>query len=292
MEFDNQYYKAREAAGAWLNKEPRHRNYQSGIEILERMRFKPLLCRRLRMHPENALTRNILTQALRDGANVCRNPSNPKYADTIPAELEVADGGAHQSVSEEKRVTVEMPSGNYPKNVQTVYRWFAKAYKERDQLHRELRGVGETNDSLSMERRKELLGRIDYLSDYMDRLYQMREAYQRSGIVPTDDELEAASPNQKATEPEPAVIQGEASSSLRKKSEDFSSMGRDELTRRIHSLRTGLTKKTNMLRYQKEGKKDKENPMPPCPKRTKIETQVRILEEKLYQARTALALLG
>ena len=39
-------------------------------------------------------------------------------------------------------------------------------------------------------------------------------------------------------------------------------------------------------------KMDKDNPMPPCPMRTKLETQVRILEDKLYHAKSAMAKFG
>ena len=294
MEFDNNYFTVREQAIRWLNRDVSKRDFAQGLSILERMRFKPLLCRRLRMHKESPTTMAILTAALRDGANFYRNPDNPKYADGIPAELEVEESGTHQDVATEADITVseKKKPGNYPPNVAKVYKWFADAYNLRDRLHRDLRGIGEGNDAQSMARRKDLATRIDNLSARMDRLYMLREAYHDSGIIPTDEQLAELAPNAPAPAAPAPVIEGESSSSLRKKDEDFASMGRDELMRRAHSMKTAITRKRNMLLYQATSKKAKENPMPLCPRRTKIEAQIRILEEKLYHARSCLAKFG
>lgn len=295
MDFDKQYFEARAAAVAWLNKSPRHRSYALGLDILERMRYKPLLCRRLRMHQENSTLKKYLTQALSDGVNVYRNPTNKRHEDVVPAELEVMDAGIHQGVKEEVGTAAtgesEIAIDKYPRNVQTIYRWFAKAYKERDRLHREMAGVGESNDTTSMSRRKELSDRINELSAWMDTLYHYREAYHDSGIIPTDEDMERLR-QEKEVPPTTKTIPGEKESSLYKKNEDFATMGRDELAKRVRSLQTTLTRKRNQLLYQTDGKQDKSNPMPPCPKRTKLEAQVRILDEKLYQAKTALAKFG
>lgn len=294
MEIDNNYYAEREQAIRWLQRDANKRDFAQGLSILERMRFKPLLCRRLRMNKECPTTVAILTAALRDGVNFYRNPSRPKYADVIPAELEVEESGMHQDVATEAGITVaeKKTSGNYPPNVAKVYKWFADAYNMRDRLHRDLRGIGEGNDAQSMARRKDLATRIDNLSARMDRLYMLREAYHDSGIIPTDEELAELAPNAPAPASPAPVIEGESSSTLRKKDEDFASMGRDELMRRIHSMQTAITRKRNMLLYQATSKKAKENPMPLCPRRTKIEAQIRILEEKLYHARSCLAKFG
>ena len=143
MEIDNNYYAEREQAIRWLQRDANKRDFAQGLSILERMRFKPLLCRRLRMNKENPTTVAILTAALRDGVNFYRNPAHPKYADVIPAELEVEESGMHQDVATEAGITVaeKKTSGNYPPNVAKVYKWFADAYNLRDRLHRDLRGI-------------------------------------------------------------------------------------------------------------------------------------------------------
>ena len=288
MEFDKQYYDARKAAIKWLNRDKR--DYKQGVDILAAMRFKPLLCKRLSMHQGNAVLMKILNVALRDACKACR--SGKEYVDEIPPELEVLDAGTHQPVEEEKQMTEEekvadSPIENYPPTVQKVYRLFAKAYKDRDKLHRQLCGVGENNDNLSMERRKELSDKIEALTAYMDKLYTLREAFHVSNAIPTEDDI-----NNLGSPSEAPEIEGEASSSLRQKNEDYSSMERDELAKRIHSMKTAITRKQNMLRYQVQKKMDKDNPMPPCPMRTKLETQVRILEDKLYHAKSAMAKFG
>lgn len=80
--------------------------------------------------------------------------------------------------------------------------------------------------------------------------------------------------------------------SLRIKDEDFDAMAVAELRKRKHSVRTTITKKRNLLLYQSESKAPTENPLPSCPRRTKIETQLRSLEDKLYKIEKALARKG
>lgn len=285
MEFNEQYFKARAAAVKWLNRESRRRDYKQGVDILAAMGFKPLLCKRLSMHQGNDTLMRILNVALRDACKAYRGKK--EYKDEIPPELEVMDAGTHQPVKEEKKMTKEERIATYPPTVQKVYRLFAQAYKERDKLHKQMCNVGESNDNTSMERRKELSEKIDSLTAYMDWLYSMREAYHVSEIIPTEEEIGKTDAPQKAPE-----IPGESSSSLRNKNEDYSSMERDELAKRIHSMKTSLTRKQNMLKYQVPKKLDKENNMPPCPMRTKLETQIRIIEDKLYHARAAMAKFG
>ncbi len=67
------------------------------------------------------------------------------------------------------------------------------------------------------------------------------------------------------------------------------SMSFEDLRSRRRNIRTVLVRKQNQLLYQSNSRLEKENPMPPCPKRTKIEKQVEVLKEKLYQADKALA---
>lgn len=303
MDFNEEYFAARSAAVAWLKVDQRRRDYKKGVELLDKINFKPALCRRLKMTAENYYTRRLLAMTLTDAINFYRYPNDPKFNDdTIPAELEVEDSGTHQDVASEAAVAEEgekvaevrvdsAAAASYPSTVQRVYKWFAKDYKLRDKLHREMRGIGEKNDDLSMARRKELSDKISLLSDEMDALYKLRENYHANGTIPTQDDLDAVKFVKLETSSAQTKTKVE-SSSLHIKEEDFSSMGREELMRRIHSLQTSITRKKNMLLYQSPSREKKENPMPDCPKRTKLETQIRLIDDKLFAARNALAKLG
>lgn len=311
MEFNEEYFKAREEAIKWLNVEPRYRNYASGVAILGRMGFKPMLHRRLSMHQGNPTLLVILDQALRDSCNIYQAPNDPYYADTIPAELEVMDAGTHQAPKEEKEATEgccdtatngtgeeggdESPKfAAYPETVKTVIRWFAKAYKLRAATHRHLREIGVNNDDTSIARRKQLSDQINALSDYMDRLYPLKSAYNRHGTIPTTEEVDAIGPmdaQRNAVQASPEKVD-DSDSSLTKKGEDYSTMSKEDLQRRKHSTRTLLKRKKNMLLYQSNSKQDKENPMPFSPERTKIEVQVGLLQDKLYNIDKALARFG
>lgn len=294
MEFDEHYFKAREEGIAWLNRRPDRRDYTTGVGILGRMGFKPLLHRRLAMSDGNDVLQRILVQAITDGCNFYRNPSNKKYADVVPAEVVNLTEAPRPTIAEETAAATTEPSSSMPANVITLCRWFSRAYRQREILHRELRGVGEGNDSQSMERRRSLSDRINVLSEYMDRIYPIREACLHGGEVPSDEEMnkigppERQAPSATPQSPSPPLM----AASLRIKDEDFDAMAVAELRKRKHSVRTTITKKRNLLLYQSESKAPTENPLPSCPRRTKIETQLRSLEDKLYKIEKALARKG
>ncbi len=295
MEFDNQYFAAREEGIRWLRRDYDRRQWSVGLSILERMRFKPLLFRRLQMRGESPISKKVLVAAVRDGANVYRNPGNPKYADGIPAELDVDTSGVTHIETTAEEPVDDNPDNYLPLYVRLLLRWFAQAYKRRAVLHRELRSIGEKNDAVSMARRSNLSSMITSLSDYMDALYPLRAAWEEHQIVPTDSQLSEigsfdtvwqrmnAAPKEEAPKPEPKTVS---------KKEDFGSMKREELLVRKHSIRSMIKRKENQLLYQSNSSKDKENPMPFSPARTKLEVQVRILKDKLYEVDKALAQFG
>ncbi len=297
MVFDDNYFKSREEAIAWLNRRPDRRDYATGVDILGRMGFKPQLHRRLSMASANAVLQRILVQAVTDACNFYRNPANPKYDDVVPAEVENIVDGPHQSVRSEAAAAADNTAldESTPANVRTVCKWFSQAYKQREVLHREMRGIGENNDAQSLERRRSLSNRINALSDYMDTAYPIREAYFHGGTIPTDEQIAELGPPERvtpATTPEQPSQEKTTAASLRIQDEDYNAMSLNELRRRKRSIRTTLVRKRNMLLYQSERKEEKENPMPFSPARTKIETQVRALDDKLYDLEKALAARG
>lgn len=293
MEFDDKYFKARQEGVAWLNTS--RRDYKTGVAVLAKLGYKPLLQCRLAMSQGNDVLKRILVQAVTDGCNFYRDPSKPKHADIVPAEVVNATDGRHTPVDEEQKAAATPTDSSMPGNVRTLCRWFARAYKQRDILHREMRGVGDSNDTQSMERRRLLSDRINALSDYMDAIYPIRKAYFDEGVVPSDDDMQRIGAPE-ALVPSPPAPSAPSSkpiaASLRLKDEDYDGMSVAELRTRKHSVRTLLVKKRNLLLYQSERRGDKENPMPDCPKRIKLEAQCRVFEDKLYEIEKALAKRG
>lgn len=302
MEFDKNYFEAREEAVRWLRRDPSRQDYATGIGLLERLRFKPLLTRRLKACADNPSSRRILVQAVSDGVNVYRNPSKPKFADTIPAEIEEMTGGTlpppPQEVSEAKDVPVE-PASPFPDAVRRLMRWYSDAYRRRDRLHREMRSLGEGNDPPTMARRKVLSDRINTLTDYMDELYPLREEYDSRHVEPTEGQLTAIGAfdvwEARHALEEPSGVQPSATvdaASFRKKDENFDTMPLPELRKRRASIRTMIVRKQNQLLYQSDAKQEKENPMPICPERTKTEHQLEALKQKLYLVVKAISKFG
>lgn len=316
MEFDKQYYEAREAAVKWLRRDKA--DYSEGVAILGRLRYKPALQRRLAMSPGNGMLARTLKQTLYDAVNAYRSQRLADAPDVVPAEVEVETSGTLLSVEpvQEEPTKVEAPQAEpaeatatddtakfraYPPAVQALVRWYSKAYKKRDMLHKSLRAVGETNDTASMERRRAISSQIDALTDYMDAIHPLKEAYHATGMPPTDSQMAAISPFEQkwasivtaeSEAPQPAPGTAATAASLQKKDEDFGSMTLEQLRTRRHSCRSAMVRKECMLAYQVPRRMDKPNPMPPCPERTKIEVQVRALAEKIYQIDKAIAKFG
>ena len=306
MLFDKNYFEAREAAVKWLRRDASRQDYAEGVALLERLKFKPLLAHRLRLAIGNPTMHRFLVQALTDGVNVYRNPESPKFADVIPAEVEEVTSGtlppppSPPSPSENTEQSASQEIGTqstFPATVRTIMKWYSDAYRRRDRLHREMRGLGESNDHSVMARRKTLSDRINLLTDYMDEVYPLRESYDTLKQAPSSEAIDAvgpfdiwavrhsmSSPEKPADAPVPA--------SFRLKDEDFSKMSLAELRKRRSSIRSMLVRKSNQLLYQSDSKQEKENPMPLCPERTKLEKQVEGLKQKLYLVMKALSEFG
>ena len=63
--------------------------------------------------------------------------------------------------------------------------------------------------------------------------------------------------------------------------EDLTQLDTETLRIRRKSLVTGRTRKENMLKYQTSSRQRRENPMPDCPKRVKLERQIEKLTERI-----------
>jgi hypothetical protein len=126
----------------------------------------------------------------------------------------------------------------------------------------------------------------------MDALYPLRERYEKNNVIPSIEEINAIE-QVKSNAPENNIPESNISnSSFRIKDENFEEMSLDALKKRRHTIKSALVKKQNLLQYQVEKKLDKPHLMPDCPLRIKLEKQVEILTEKMYQADKALAKFG
>ena len=310
MEFDKQYFEARESAVKWLRRD--NADYREGVAILGRLRYKPALQHRLAMSPGNGMLARTLKQTLYDAVNAYRSPRLATAPDVVPAEVEVETSGTLLSVEPvreepKQEEPTEAATGDtakfraYPPAVQALVRWYSKAYKKRDMLHKSLRAVGETNDTSTMERRRAISSQIDALTDYRDAIQPLKEAYHATGMPPTDSEMSAIPSFEhkwasivtaESEAPQPVPGTAATAASLQKKDEDFGSMTLEQLRTRRHSCRSAMVRKECMLAYQVPRRMDKPNPMPLCPERTKIEVQVRALADKIYQIDKAIAKFG
>ena len=285
----DEYTKARQQAVNWLKKDPHRRDFNEGLDILTRMNFQALTVKSLRMRGDTPAARRILNERMHTAVAV-RHPAPLTEHPSLPSLGEGQGVGSPSSLGEGSAADSPLPP-----TVERVTILYADVYKRRDILHRQLRNVGDRNDQTSIERRKILQEDITRLSDLMDALFPLKDAYYTTGTIPTDEQIEQAiNTHSSSLKPIPSGGEGGrlTQSSLRKKEEDFSDMSRQQLQKRRHNIKTQLTKKENLLRYQVERKAKKENPMPPCPKREKIAAQITMLKEKLYLIEIAIAKLG
>lgn len=293
MEFDKQYFEARDKAFKWLDKDYQQRDFNEGISLLEKMRFKPLLCTRLKMHGDTGISRRNLVSAIRDAVKFY-NAEHLAKNDFVPAELLNEESVPKMPVKDEaeklNKDTKEF--GSYPESIRILIRRYSEAYKERAITHRRLMDVGEENDPASCQKRKDLSDNIESLTKYMDALYPLRERFEKEHIVPTIEEINGIEQVKAETSKKQAPEHDISNSSFRIKDEDFEHMTIDVLKKRRHTIKSALVKKQNLLQYQVEKKLDKPHLMPDCPLRTKLEAQVKILTEKMYKADKALAKFG
>ena len=308
MEFDQQYYDARALALKWLLVDPDKRDFAKGVQILTDMRFKPGLARKLKMLGEKPILRTTLSMAIRDAIAICRHPDRMDNDEDVDADVENMIEGPQQSTAESAAVAEE---GNHqdsekfkalPETIQYLVKKHADAFNKRAVLHRQFYNIPEDNNSDHAEARAQLSAKIDRLTEFMDKLYPLREEYDQTGDAPTMEEINAIVNEYMAVKDAPVakapaktregISEALANSSLVKKDEDFENMPKDKLVSRRHSLVTHIKKKENQLRYQSDKKLEKDNPMPDSPKRTKLETQLRLMKDKLYLADKALAKFG
>ena len=288
----NDFIKHRQAAIDWLNGK---RDFDAGINVLEKSKFKPGVVARLKRDGVNgreAKARLVhimrsLVQAWAmpdDQLNDNTDPSTGVDASEEPT-IYTDSSDAYINMAVEKLM---VDPEAYPKRIAAVIREYADAYKKRDILHKQLADLPEDNDEATVAKRKELSDEIKAKTELMERMYPLYEKFQslnediseediQSLENPTDDTQSIDEKDSSVIEPGVGNLDGRT---------------KDELQKIRKSVATKIGRAKNMLEYQQETKAETPNPMPESPKKVKYETKIANLTKELEQIDYAIAKLG
>lgn len=285
MQLTKDYFEAREAAMEWLNRNPKHRDYTVGVEILIKSGYKSSVAQKIKRIGEQPWTVEKLHYCLREMIQMYYAPDDPRFSENEESQdPDILNSETPKTITPEaaseviKEQSDKTKFEDMPHVMQVIIRTFSDAYKKRDILHRKLSSLPEDNGDETVKERASLAAEIDSLSDLMDRLYQLKSQYKKDGILPDID-----STNQILTE---STINNKVHVD---KEEDLTTLTKEQLQIRHHSLINQIRRKENMLIYQSASKKTKENQMPDCPKRVKIENQITKFKKTLERVDYALA---
>lgn len=288
----NDFIKHRQAAIDWLNGK---RDFDAGINVLEKSKFKPGVVARLKRDGVNGREAKArLVHIMRSLVQAWAMPDDQLNDNTDPATGVDADeqptivtdsSDAYINMAVEKLM---VDPEAYPKRIAAVIREYADAYKKRDILHKQLADLPEDNDEATVAKRKELSDEIKAKTELMERMYPLYEKFQslnediseediQSLENPTDDTQSIDEKDSSVIEPGVGNLDGRT---------------KDELQKIRKSVATKIGRAKNMLEYQQETKAETPNPMPESPKKVKYETKIANLTKELEQIDYAIAKLG
>lgn len=280
MILTEEYFEVRSEAMKWLAQKPDKRNFAAGLRILVKSGYKPNVQKLLQKKGELPWTMEKLTSCLRDVVQVYYNPDDPRFDDVPDADMLNDKTGEKPTVDEQDGIANLAASSDFqsmPEVMQILIRNFADAYKQRAKLTRQRYELGESNDEDVVNKRKTLGESIDKLTDYMDVLASMRQAYESDGVLPDLEKLNKTD------------VQGSGSEDAPDDSVDYKAMTTEKLKTRKKSLTNQITRKENMLLYQSDTKQEEENPLPDSPKRIKLLKQIENLKAEKSKVEYELA---
>lgn len=280
MILTEEYFEARSEAMKWLAQKPDKRNFAAGLRILVKSGYKPNVQKLLQKKGGLPWTMEKLTSCLRDVVQVYYNPDDPRFDDVPDADMLNDKTGEKPAVDEQDGIANLAASSDFqsmPEVMQILIRNFADAYKQRAKLTRQRYELGESNDEDVVNKRKTLGESIDKLTDYMDVLASMRQAYESDGVLPDLEKLNKTD------------VQGSGSEDAPDDSVDYKAMTTEKLKTRKKSLTNQITRKENMLLYQSDTKQEEENPLPDSPKRIKLLKQIENLKAEKSKVEYELA---
>lgn len=288
----NNFIQHRQAAINWLNGK---RDFDAGIKVLEESKFKPGVVAKLkRVGEKGPEAKARLVYLMRSLVQAWAMPEEIANDNTDPATgvdanevmtIHTDSSEAYLNMAIEK-LTVDPEA--FPKNIASVIREYADAYKRRDILHKQLADLPEDNGEDTVAKRKELSDEIKAKTELMERMYPLYEKFQslkediseediQSLEQPTDDNESNDEKDSSINEPGVGNLDGRT---------------KEELQKIRKSVATKIGRAKNMLEYQQETKAETPNPMPESPKKVKYETKIANLTKELEQIDYAIAKLG
>ena len=267
----------------WLNKDARRRSFDEGVRILSRSGYKPNVAALLMRKGAQEWTEEKLAFCLRELVQLYYNPNDSRYDGSVEDVDDLNDrSGQTVPMDAADKMVKEIGHGErwrqMPEVVQAVTRAFADAFRQRSKLNRQRAALGEGNEPGVKEERARLSREMDSLTEYMDKLWPLRQAWDERGEVPGGVPKMGANRDKTVGKED--------------KDDKDANEGRqttEQLKTRRRSIVTQLTRKRNMLRYQRPTSGREENPMPDCPKRVKIERQIAHLTDELTRIEYELA---
>lgn len=277
----------RQAAIDWLNGK---QDFAEGLDILKKSGFKPGVVRRLERIGES----DTAMMHLKENIYQYLRFIGEEVEDT-DADLGVLEGKQPEVLKQEEGMNLtidEMAAGlehgemEAPENARKAIILYAQCYREREKAHRLMGEVPETNEEENVEKRRALSDSIDGLTSKMEKIYPLVEKYIDTETEVTDEEL-AEAIAEPATEKKDESDKDEGQDS-----DDYDTMTKEELQKRLKSAKTKILRKTNLLEYQQKTKAEVANPLPECPKRVKYEAEIARLKEEVERLQYAIARKG
>ena len=288
----NDFIKHRQAAIDWLNGK---RDFDEGINILEKSKFKPGVVARLKRDGVNGREAKArLAHIMRSLVQAWAMPDDQLNDNTDPATGVDADeqmtivtdsSDAYINLAIEK-LTVDPEA--YPNRIASVIREYADAYKKRDILHKQLADLPEDNDEATVAKRKELSDEIKAKTELMERMYPLYEKFQSLNEDISEEDIQSL---EQPTDDNESNDEKDSSGS-ESGTDNLEGRTKEELQKMRKSVATKIGRAKNMLEYQQETKADAPNPMPESPKKVKYETKIANLTKELEQIDYAIAKLG
>ena len=246
--------------------------------ILQKSGYKPQVAALLARQGEKGWTREKLMYCMREMLQVYYTPDDPRFNDE---DVDVLNEQAGESNIREHQVDVkdveqQGPSFHkWPEPIQRLMRAYAATFREREKANRERAALPDTNDEKVIAMRKQLSETMEQATERLERFWALRCRYDDEHTDPTDEEIQAIIDGDSDTD------EGDSDADNGSDTEDLTQMDTETLRIRRKSLVTTRTRKENMLKYQTSARQRRENPMPPCPKRVRLEQQIEKLTERI-----------
>lgn len=274
------YIEARGEAINWLNSSKR--DFNTGVNILAKSGYKPIIASKLAKQGEKSHTREKLEYEIRQMIKVWYNPNDPRFENVdIDDDAQHGDDGIPEAVPSADELNIltaaedeakkEGDEQHYPPVIAKIMYEFKDCYNTRSKLHKEMSSLGESNNDEVVAKRKVIVMSIKALSARMNSLAYFKKRFDSDGTLPTDDELD------KLYADENEDNDKDDDSSEDNGDGNIESLSVEELKTLKANANTRLCRAKNMLKYSSVSKpKDGvENPLPDnSPKRIKYQKKV------------------